>query len=99
MNLSAYVTLRVKLFVLLARGLLFAPPRVTAVALWRELIPGQEPVARGGQSTVKNVRLRCAGHNAYEAERAFGVEFMEQKQRQAREVRGARDRTHAARRE
>jgi hypothetical protein len=38
-----------------------------------------EPVARGGRSTVDNVRLRCRLHNRYEAERVFGVEFMERK--------------------
>ena len=42
-----------------------------------------EPVARGGKSTVENVRLLCAAHNAHEAERAFGVEFMEEKRRLA----------------
>ena len=65
-----------------------------------------EPVARGGKSTVENVRLRCAAHNAYEADHAFGVEFMEEKRRDARTRAAARrshvaarDRTHAARRE
>jgi hypothetical protein len=40
-------------------------------------------VARGGESTVENVRLRCRAHNQYTAEQTFGAEFMEQK-RQAR---------------
>jgi len=35
------------------------------------------PVARGGRSTVTNLRLRCRAHNHYEAERAFGAGFME----------------------
>ena len=58
---------------------------------------------------MNNVRLVCASHNQHAAERAFGVEFMEQKRREARERSraadgkrarvGARDRTHAARRE
>ena len=58
---------------------------------------------------MENVRLRCAAHNAYEAERAFGVEFMERKRREARERSraangkrshvGPRDRTHGAGRE
>src|SRR5262245_23024276 len=34
------------------------------------------PVARGGESTVANLRLRCRAHNQLEAERAFGAEFM-----------------------
>jgi hypothetical protein len=43
-----------------------------------------EPIARGGQSTVENIRLRCRAHNQFEAERAFGVEFMSDKRAQAR---------------
>ncbi len=34
------------------------------------------PVARGGRSTVANLRLRCRAHNQYEAECAFGAGFM-----------------------
>ena len=41
------------------------------------------PVARGGASTVDNVRLRCRAHNQLEAERAFGAAFMQRK-REAR---------------
>ena len=41
-----------------------------------------EPVARGGEATVQNLRLRCRTHNQYEAERAFGAGFMEHKRRQ-----------------
>jgi 5-methylcytosine-specific restriction endonuclease McrA len=37
------------------------------------------PVARGGTSTVGNVRLRCRAHNQLEAERVFGAGFMEAK--------------------
>jgi hypothetical protein len=39
------------------------------------------PVARGGRSTVDNIRLLCAAHNLLEAERAYGVNFMESKRR------------------
>jgi len=35
------------------------------------------PVARGGRSTVDNLRLRCRAHNQYAAEQAFGRTFME----------------------
>jgi len=35
-----------------------------------------EPVAQGGHATVKGLRLRCRAHNQYEAERAFGRDFM-----------------------
>jgi hypothetical protein len=42
------------------------------------------PVARGGRSTVSNIRLRCRPHNQYEAESAFGIEFMKNKRQQAR---------------
>lgn len=43
------------------------------------------PVAKGGRSTVENVRLRCRAHNQLEAERAFGEAFMRGK-RPAREA-------------
>jgi 5-methylcytosine-specific restriction endonuclease McrA len=42
-----------------------------------------EPIARGGKSTVENIRLRCRAHNQFEAERAFGAEFMERKRDEA----------------
>jgi 5-methylcytosine-specific restriction endonuclease McrA len=34
------------------------------------------PLARGGTSTVENLRLLCSTHNQFAAERAFGSEFM-----------------------
>ena len=40
-----------------------------------------EPVARSGQTTAANLRLRCRAHNQYEAERRFGKGFMEAKRR------------------
>ncbi len=43
-----------------------------------------EPVARGGRSTVKGVRLRCRTHNQYAAECAFGAGFMSRKREAAR---------------
>ncbi len=45
-----------------------------------------EPVARGGESTVENLRLRCRTHNQYEAEQVFGDGFMHQKREAARSV-------------
>jgi 5-methylcytosine-specific restriction endonuclease McrA len=42
------------------------------------------PVARGGQATMAGIRLRCRAHNQYEAERAFGAEFMSRKREAAR---------------
>jgi hypothetical protein len=42
------------------------------------------PLARGGEATVDGMRLRCRAHNQYEAERAFGKGFMEEKRREAR---------------
>jgi 5-methylcytosine-specific restriction endonuclease McrA len=53
-----------------------------------------EPVARGGRATEENLRLRCRAHNAYEAERAFGAEFVEGKRREAAEA--AKAHAHAA---
>ncbi|MEO5988183.1 MAG: hypothetical protein ABIU54_12235, partial [Candidatus Eisenbacteria bacterium] len=41
-------------------------------------------VARGGETTVQNLRLRCRAHNQYEAERMYGVGFMERKRDEAR---------------
>src|SRR6267378_4309079 len=35
-----------------------------------------EPLARGGESTIDNMRMRCRAHNQYEAERVFGSGFM-----------------------
>lgn len=37
------------------------------------------PVARGGESIVANVRLRCRTHNQVEADRVFGRSFMDRK--------------------
>jgi 5-methylcytosine-specific restriction endonuclease McrA len=34
------------------------------------------PVARGGESTVDNLRLLCRAHNQLEGERVFGEAFM-----------------------
>ena len=49
------------------------------------------PVARGGEATEANLRLRCRPHNQHEADRAFGRGFMDEKrqeaQRQAAEAR------------
>lgn len=42
------------------------------------------PRARGGQSTVENVRLRCAAHNRLEADRIFGAGFMREKRERSR---------------
>ena len=43
-----------------------------------------EPVARGGSSTIDNLRLRCRAHNQYAAEQTYGAEFMEEKIEEAR---------------
>jgi len=43
-----------------------------------------DPVARGGEATVENVRLRCRAHNQYEAECVFGAGFMSEKRAEAR---------------
>ncbi len=37
------------------------------------------PFACGGESTAENLRLRCRPHNQFEAERAFGKEFVNRK--------------------
>jgi 5-methylcytosine-specific restriction endonuclease McrA len=48
-----------------------------------------DPVARGGGATVDRIRLRCRAHNQYEAERSFGVGFMNRKRHEARLQAGA----------
>ena len=52
------------------------------------------PVARGGTSTVANLRLRCRAHNQYGAERLLGAGFMQRKRDEAKaraaEARGRR---------
>jgi 5-methylcytosine-specific restriction endonuclease McrA len=45
-----------------------------------------EPLARGGQATIANLRLRCRAHNQYEAEREFGSDFMRRKREMRREA-------------
>jgi len=42
-----------------------------------------DPVARGGEATLENVRLRCRAHNQYEAECVFGAGFMSKKRVEA----------------
>jgi hypothetical protein len=42
------------------------------------------PVGRGGEATIANIRLRCRGHNQYEAERVFGESFMRGKRERSR---------------
>src|SRR5262249_1811163 len=41
------------------------------------------PVARGGKSTLDNLRLVCRGHNQLAAERALGAGFMQKKRSEA----------------
>jgi 5-methylcytosine-specific restriction endonuclease McrA len=44
-----------------------------------------EPVARGGEATADNLRLRCRAHNQYAAELVYGEEFMSGKREAARD--------------
>jgi signal transduction histidine kinase len=55
------VTLRLKLFVLIAAVIIFAMSGVTAVALWRELVRGQELLAREGVAIASSAAT-AAGH-------------------------------------
>lgn len=54
-------------------------------------------VARGGQASVSEIRLRCRTHNQFTAECTFGAEFMSAKReaagRAAKERRAATDRS------
>ena len=54
---------------------------------WQVEFDHVEPVARGGEATVENVRCLCRAHNQLEAERRFGAGFMEEKRRRAADVR------------
>lgn len=40
-----------------------------------------KPWARGGEHSVANIALRCAAHNALEADRDYGVGFMARKRK------------------
>jgi len=54
-----------------------------------------EPVAKGGQSTTSNLRLRCRAHNQYEAECAFGAGFIHEKRQRARQGAATRAKARA----
>ncbi len=47
-------------------------------------------VARGGEATVDNLRLRCRAHNQYGAECTFGAGFMAEKREAARQLHDVR---------
>jgi HNH endonuclease len=49
-----------------------------------------DPVARGGEATVENLRVRCRTHNQFEAEAVFGVGFMSEKREAAMRAAAAR---------
>jgi len=53
-----------------------------------------DPVARGGRATTERIRLRCRGHNQFEAEQAFGAGFMRGKRHVTRQPRSARTASH-----
>jgi len=55
-----------------------------------------EPVAKGGVSTVENLRLRCRTHNQHAAEQVFGAGFIERKRAEAREYARAKRRAASA---
>lgn len=45
-----------------------------------------KPVAKGGETTLANLRLRCRAHNQYEADKAFGAGFMDAKRAKGKVV-------------
>ena len=54
-----------------------------------------QPVARGGETTAANLRLRCRTHNQHAAEVVFGAGFMARRRREARtRVAGTHDAMH-----
>ncbi len=48
-----------------------------------------DPYAKGGKATVGGIRLLCPAHNQFEAERAYGTEFMRHKRDAARAARAS----------
>jgi 5-methylcytosine-specific restriction endonuclease McrA len=56
-------------------------------------------VARGGQATVTNIRLRSRAHNQLAAEQTYGAEFMRNKRIAAQEARELERETRRARTE
>ena len=54
-----------------------------------------EPVARGGRTTVSNLRLCCRAHNQYLAECALGEGLMKTKRERAKERAATSQRTGA----
>jgi 5-methylcytosine-specific restriction endonuclease McrA len=50
------------------------------------------PVARGGKSTVDNLRLRCRSHNRFEADQSYGADFMQAKIDEAQRAADAKKR-------
>jgi 5-methylcytosine-specific restriction endonuclease McrA len=48
------------------------------------------PLAKGGQTTVENVRLLCRAHNQFEAKREFGPALIQSKREQAAAERAER---------
>jgi len=56
-------------------------------------------VARGGEATVADIRLRCRAHNQYQAERTFGAGFMQRKRDEAHRARERLVRNQASRRQ
>jgi hypothetical protein len=53
------------------------------------------PVARGGEATVSNLRLRCRPHNQFLAERVFGESFMRGKRDKQRHVLSPEERSRS----
>jgi signal transduction histidine kinase len=75
-NLAEYVTLRVKLFVLIAGVIIFATSGVTAVALWRELIRGQELLAREGVAVASTAAAAASEWMAEEGAAAGAADAL-----------------------
>jgi len=53
-------------------------------------------IARGGVSTVENLRLRCRPHNQFTAEQTFGVDLMKDRRAEARRAAAQKQTQRAA---
>jgi 5-methylcytosine-specific restriction endonuclease McrA len=57
------------------------PEGIRCNSTWNLHIDHIIPFARGGDHSLQNLRLLCGRHNQFEAEKAYGREFMSRKRR------------------
>jgi hypothetical protein len=60
------------------------PDGTRCEAEWQLELDHKVPLAQGGRTTVENLRLLCRMHNAYEAKRILGSDFIRARQEHAK---------------